>query len=224
MIQSADWPLLIEDFFETALFDLLASNSITHHLSTTLSLMAALLIFLCTCFLAPSTSQDAFGTMSTTPIASEDIIDWNEPWRYKYLNSSKLTADWRVSCTGYRPVCRGQDLMDGEDIAEKNANTAKPTVITAENNGTTPTLGDINYFCSENRLEKPTIYLTAGNNWESTYLVWIAQILIQELLQIPVVIRENIGASHSFYLNRVPKSEKVMARDPDALNLIDESR
>ena len=154
--------------------------------------------------------------MSTTPIASEDIIDWNEPWRYKYLNSSKLTADWRVSCTGYRPVCRGQDLMDGEDIAEKNANTAKPTVITAENNGTTPTLGDINYFCSENRLEKPTIYLTAGNNWESTYLVWIAQILIQELLQIPVVIREIIGdCKHLFF------SSKHRVRDHAHLLLLE---
>ena len=186
--------------------------------------MAALFFLLGTSFLTPSTSQGAFDTMSTTPSASGEIIDWNKPWRYKYLNSSKLTADWRVSCTGYRPVCRGQDLMDGEDIAERNANTAKPTVVTAENNGTTPTLGEINYFCQENRLEKPTVYLTAGSSWESTYLVWIAQILIQELLQIPVVIRENIGASHSFYLNRVPKSQKVMARDPDTLNLIDESR
>ena len=41
-------------------------------------------------------------------------------------------------------------------------------------------LGEMGYFCTENRLEKDPIYLSPGTSWESTYVVWIAAILIKE--------------------------------------------
>ena len=179
-----------------------------------------LIIF--TIYTLPTYGQ--FDSFSPAPSDNADFVDWNKPWRYKYLNSSNLTADWTVSCSGFRPVCRNQDLIDGKNIAEMSENTARPTKVTAENNSTKQTLGEINYFCQENRLEKPTVYLSAGGSWESTYIVWIASILIQELLQIPVAIRENMNADHSFYLRREPKTQKVLKRGEDSLNLIDQSR
>jgi hypothetical protein len=106
--------------------------------------------------------------------------------------------------------------VDGADIAEMNKNTA--------GGGNFSSLGENAYFCNENRLEKPTVFLSAGASWESTYVVWIAAIIIQELLQIPVTIRENMGASHQFYQKREPKTQKVLPRFEDVLNKIDQSR
>ena len=150
------------------------------------------------------------------PAPAGEQIDWNFNWRYTYSNVTNLTANWEVSCTGFLPVCRPQDLMDGDDIAEMNKNTA--------GGGNLSSLGENGYFCNENRLEKPTIFLSAGASWESTYIVWIAAILIQELLQIPVTIRENMEANHQFYHRREPQTQKIMNRKEDTLNKIDQSR
>ena len=139
--------------------------------------------------------------------------DWNAPWRFNYKNSTNLKSDWEVSCTGFRPVCRPQDLLDGKDTGEMNRKTAANS-----------TLGEIGYFCNENRLEKSTIFLSAGASWESTYIVWIAAILLQELVQIPVKIRENVGANHQFYRRRAPQTQQILSSFDDTLNKIDQSR
>ena len=139
----------------------------------------------------------------------------NDKYRFKYQNSTNLPSNYQTSCTGYRPVCRSQDLLHGKDIADRNNKTA---------GGIKYTLGENSYFCNENRLEKPTVMLSAGSSWESTYVVWIGAILLQELLQIPVLIRENIGASHQFYPARQPVTETMLQSQPDALNKIDQSR
>jgi hypothetical protein len=144
----------------------------------------------------------------------ENQMDWNQPYRFKYTNTTKLKSNYRTSCTGYRPVCRSSDLLPGDTIYDQQVNTA----------GNTSTLGENGYYCNENRLEKPTIMLSAGSSWESTYIVWIAAILMQELLQVPVQIRQNVGSSHQFYEHRQPKTGRTIPRTPDILNTMDESR
>ena len=161
--------------------------------------------------------QASSDSSNQAPAPAGVQIDWNKPWRFKYANSTNITADWRVSCTGFRPVCRAQDLMDGDDIADMNKNTAKM-------GNSSTSLGELNYFCNENRLEKETVMLSAGASWESTYVMWIGAILMQELLQIPVTIRENMGASHQFYLRKEPRTQRILPTADDSLNKIDKSR
>jgi hypothetical protein len=150
---------------------------------------------------------------------AEDI-DANAGLRFRYLNSTNLTMDWETSCTGFRPVCRIFDLLDNGEGSQADA-----TIKTVGEQGS---LGEMHYWCTENRLEKDPIYLSAGASWESTYIVWIASILIRELLQIPVVIRQNMDSFHNFYPARTPVTGKWIEERPpltdDSLNKIDASR
>ena len=60
--------------------------------------------------------------------------------------------------------------------------------------------------CRANSLGRNTVRLRAGN-WMSTfYNVWIAQILLQEQLQIPVDVLEYEGQSTNFYVHDASQS------------------
>eukprot|EP00949_MAST-11_sp_MAST-11-sp1_P003756 g3756.t1 len=53
--------------------------------------------------------------------------------------------------------------------------------------------------CAENVLEKQTVHLRASASWESVYIVWIAEVLLREVLQQPVHIVHDVDAFHNFY-------------------------
>ena len=53
--------------------------------------------------------------------------------------------------------------------------------------------------CSENKLKRHTVYLTGGGWWTSVFNMWIAQIILEEQLQVPVDIAPVHGGKTGFW-------------------------
>ncbi len=99
-----------------------------------------------------------------------DNTDYS-PWYFTYVNSTNLTADpWRTA-TGDIRVCNiGQVPRPTRDM-----------------------------YCMENRLNKPRIFLQTGSWIESIIIAWIAQLLLQEQVQVPVDLTYMADSSHTFF-------------------------
>lgn len=90
------------------------------------------------------------------------------------LHLALLGTVWEPSCTGMLRVCNG-----GEDSHEPSGTQV----------------------CRPNLLQRPTLRLSVGN-WNSTLLnAWVAQILLQEQMQVPVVVVEYENLPHSYYVH-----------------------
>ena len=154
------------------------------------ALKSAVTIFFLLSPIAAAQSLDDFLEIPEEP---ENFIDYNEPWRFKYINTSDISADqwkWWLTSTGSKRVCNKGEFNDDPE---------------------TP------HMCLENRLRKKPVILTAGVSWSSTYIVWIAAVLIRELLQVPVTIRPNVAGTHPFFAFHEADSGPRRL-DPDVLN------
>ena len=56
-----------------------------------------------------------------------------------------------------------------------------------------------NRRCSENKLQRHTVYLTGAGWWTSVFNMWIAQIILEEQLQVPVEIANVHGGNTDFW-------------------------
>ncbi|CAK8987923.1 Uncharacterized protein SCF082_LOCUS1171 [Durusdinium trenchii] len=76
-------------------------------------------------------------------------------------------------------------------------------------------------FCSENKLERATVILTGGAWWSSVYNMWIAQILLEEQMQVPVKIENVDGGNTQFWEYDETKLDELDGRvySWDALHL-----
>jgi len=54
-------------------------------------------------------------------------------------------------------------------------------------------------YCSENKLQRKTVYLTGASTWSSVYNIWIAQIILEEQMQVPVEIVNVNGGDTTFW-------------------------
>ena len=100
----------------------------------------------------------------------EDSLDYSG-WWYTYLNSTQQPSDYRRTCTGDIKVC-------------STGQAPRPT-------------GDM--YCMENRLNKRRVLLHPGSWTESTLVVWIAQVIMLEQLQVPTMLSYIADATHEFF-------------------------
>ena len=99
-----------------------------------------------------------------------DLTDYS-PWYYTYVNSTNQTIDYRRTGTGNIRVCN-------------NGEEPRPTK---------------DMYCMENRLNKKTVILQSGSWIESVIIMWIAEILMREQLQVPVRIAPLADGAHTFF-------------------------
>lgn len=99
-----------------------------------------------------------------------DLTDYS-PWYFTYVNSTNLTIDpWRTATGNIRMCNVGEVPRPTKDM-----------------------------YCMENRLNKARIFLQSGSWIESIIVVWIAQILLREQVQVPVELAFMANSEHDFF-------------------------
>ncbi|GBG29910.1 Hypothetical Protein FCC1311_061302 [Hondaea fermentalgiana] len=115
------------------------------------------------------------------------------------LTQTNADMTWAPQCTDRLRVCQdGEDPFGGIDLEENPAR-----------------------ICSDNKLERATVILT-GAAWRSSmYNLWIAQIILEEQLQVPVRIENVNGGSTPYWYYDNSELDKLDGRvySWDALHL-----